>query len=388
MAPPFRSLAGPSAGAAISTDPLEEPLRTSAVFLPFPPSLLSRLSPPAAPPRPFFPGISPAPSESDVSERRYSDVSSGSLASSASASASASSESRRLRDWEVRPPPCPPPPPLVTRDRAVAVKKRVDVADAVRAAPLLRKNDVVEEDAHACRSTPFIPVPKVAQPFSNPPRASVAAVGVGVRPMEDDRGRTRLRKMWRLLGGRGRKKDKDKEGRNPNVEGREWKGESMRRLRLRGERSARQSTAPTPEPVVRAPAAPVRRSVPPSASRDAAAARGHGRRPRSVAFAETGYVGEVACGGAMASAAVDRVPLGESPSLGSVCYGYSPQRERVSFADVKREANSFAAYRGRLFFTAEGSSVSSSEDRDEDGAAPESGHLYLSRRQLRAMQYK
>lgn len=53
------------------------------------------------------------------------------------------------------------------------------------------------------------------------------------------------------------------------------------------------------------------------------------------------------------------------------------------------EPHSFAGFRGRFVFGAEGSSVSSCSDREEDalnqGDAP---HLYLSRRQLRAMQIK
>lgn len=65
-------------------------------------------------------------------------------------------------------------------------------------------------------------------------------------------------------------------------------------------------------------------------------------------------------------------------------------RDRIAYyTEDKREASSFAGYRGRIFFTNEGSSVSSSSDREEDAVhvVPDS-NIYLTRRQLRTMRYK
>ncbi|KAI0565550.1 hypothetical protein FGB62_17g341 [Gracilaria domingensis] len=68
-----------------------------------------------------------------------------------------------------------------------------------------------------------------------------------------------------------------------------------------------------------------------------------------------------------------------------------PPRSRLSYyTGDNREASSFAGYRPhRVLVTAEGSSVSSSSDRDEDAffCVPDT-NIYLSKRQLRAMQYK
>lgn len=64
----------------------------------------------------------------------------------------------------------------------------------------------------------------------------------------------------------------------------------------------------------------------------------------------------------------------------------SPNRKERDRAGVygEKEATSFGGYR-RIVKFGEGSSVSSCEERDEEA---DINHLYLSRRQLRAMQYK
>lgn len=84
-----------------------------------------------------------------------------------------------------------------------------------------------------------------------------------------------------------------------------------------------------------------------------------------------------------------RMRNSDSPSMGILSgSGKHGSGERIGTQfDPKREASSFAAVRGRVMFMAEGSSVSSLSDR-EDESNVESSHLYLSRRQLRAMQYK
>eukprot|EP00737_Agarophyton_chilense_P001103 gb/GEZJ01001224.1/.p1 GENE.gb/GEZJ01001224.1/~~gb/GEZJ01001224.1/.p1 ORF type:complete len:529 (+),score=40.48 gb/GEZJ01001224.1/:5804-7390(+) len=78
---------------------------------------------------------------------------------------------------------------------------------------------------------------------------------------------------------------------------------------------------------------------------------------------------------------------GESSSLS--CLVHPPRARLAYYAEDKREPSSFAGYRPRVFVTAEGSSVSSSSDREEDGffGIPDS-NSYLSRRQPRSMQCK
>lgn len=73
---------------------------------------------------------------------------------------------------------------------------------------------------------------------------------------------------------------------------------------------------------------------------------------------------------AAASNAVDNY-LRASHTAESLSFSHlaHPPRDRIAYyTEDKREASSFAGYRGRIFFSNDGSSVSSSSDREEDAA--------------------
>lgn len=74
----------------------------------------------------------------------------------------------------------------------------------------------------------------------------------------------------------------------------------------------------------------------------------------------------------------------ESNSMGNLSGSLNRKERDRAGVYGEKEATSFGGYR-RIVKFGEGSSVSSCEDRDEEA---EANHLYLSRRQLRAMQYK
>lgn len=78
--------------------------------------------------------------------------------------------------------------------------------------------------------------------------------------------------------------------------------------------------------------------------------------------------------------------IGETASFGTLTH--TRTWRPVNYPD-STEPHSFAGFRGRFVFAAEGSSVSSCSDREEENYNHgDMSHLYLSRRQLRAMQIK
>eukprot|EP00177_Eucheuma_denticulatum_P001170 GFKZ01002112.1.p1 GENE.GFKZ01002112.1~~GFKZ01002112.1.p1 ORF type:complete len:344 (+),score=53.71 GFKZ01002112.1:26-1033(+) len=327
-------------------DPTSEH-QTSAVFQPFPTSLLRRLTP--SPPQPY---LSPIPSSSDISDRRYSDAPSD--------LSSLSDPDNRLSTCPSRQPDFRTPPPPIHHHRL--------------------PSHLSLDHAPISRSTPMIPHrPAVSMPPSHPKQNPIhmPVVTPSHHSHHHHQHRSRLgRAVWRLLTRR-RRRGANAANAHPTV------------------------SLPVVNSVYSASQVPHASDVPrepnsgPGSCTDSLSAL-RLRVERDIGMDNMG--GDMGARGERGrDDAVGGRPIGdgkrkgralwwnESGSVGSMPVAYAPGvgRERVGMFGAEREASSFGGYR-RVMKVGEGSSVSSCEERDEEG---EDGHLYLSRRQMRAMQY-
>lgn len=397
-----------------SKDPTEE--RTgSSCFLPVASSLVRQLAEVSADERFSDSDAFSEPSD-DEGERRYSDVSAHSVPESDHRSSPETAELIRQWNARVRGTDNTQDPPLVHRDRDRDVGPRAFAKNpSSTTRNLSSSNNRLWEDtlptghrtvqertrsgATASGGTyephrfEFYGVGMENNPgFYSTPYFSLRqppAKPEAIRPVVPPEPQKKKRSIWRFLSGRGRpKKDKKPRDALPSTNGhprkehirekRDWKADSFRLLRRSGRVASSLEDQVTEDPI------DSRNSRSQPVSADCQYRRSSGR-PRSGARSSCSSVTTDACNNSSVAA---RTQFTESPSLGTLPHA---SRERHgSYADDKREPNSFAGYRGRIVFTTEGSSVSSSSDREEDGGSngPESDHLYLSRRQLRAMQYK
>eukprot|EP00178_Gracilaria_changii_P003275 TRINITY_DN147_c0_g3_i1.p2 TRINITY_DN147_c0_g3~~TRINITY_DN147_c0_g3_i1.p2 ORF type:complete len:468 (-),score=70.43 TRINITY_DN147_c0_g3_i1:8979-10382(-) len=197
------------------------------------------------------------------------------------------------------------------------------------------------------------------------------------RPSPAEQPRSKRASFWRLISGKrsSRREKKPKQEQTPAPEqpprkAKPWKCDSLKLMR----RTSLRSVSAYPATLANHAVAEETKSNTSNFLYQRRRQR-RGRPSNRASF--SGFSGEN----------MENRTRGESLSFSRLA---QPPRTRFAYyAEDKREASSFAGYRARILVPAEGSSVSSSSDRDEDAffCVPDS-NIYLTKRQLRALQYK